>query len=102
MCPDKCRVPVPLSEPCESSQDRLESREWRAGEMPIGMGLEFFPAFIGVIERLEKGDRIGDVDQHRQMEFACRFPQWNEAFVVNRYQLPFVIPNSQAEGFPYL
>ena len=34
--------------------------------MPIRIGMQFFPALVGRIQGIEKGDRIGDMDEDRQ------------------------------------
>ncbi len=49
----------------QAVQDGLEGRVRWAGEMPIGMVVQLFPAFIGSIQRIKKGYRVGDVDHDR-------------------------------------
>ena len=64
------------------------------------MGVQFLEAFVGRVERVEKGDRIGDVDQHRDAEFAGGRPQRIEAGVVDGDQRPMLIADVQPERFP--
>ena len=78
--------------------------EWkrRAGELPIGMGLQFFPALVGFIQRIEEGHRIGHMDHHRPIEFGRRLPDRIEPRVVDLHQLVVMIAHVQSERLPDL
>ncbi len=64
------------------------------------MGVEFFPAFVGFIQRIEKRHRVRDMHHHRQFEFTCRRPDRIKPGIINRHQLIVMIAHMQPERFP--
>ncbi len=68
--------------------------------MPVGMCAQLFETLIVFVNRVEEGDRIGDVDQHRQTEFRRRLPDRIEALVIDRDQFALMVFDVQPERFP--
>ena len=66
------------------------------------MGLQFFPALVGFVERIEEGHRIGHVDHHRPIEFRRRLPDRIEPRIVDLHQLIMMIAHVQPERLPDL
>ena len=60
------------------------------------------PSARGRVERIEEGDRIGDVDQHRQIQLAGSRPQRVESRIVHCHQRAVLIAHMQAEWLPDL
>ena len=55
-------------------KDRQERWERRAGELPIRVAVQLLLALVGRVERIEERDRVGHMDQHRQVQLAGRGP----------------------------
>jgi hypothetical protein len=64
--------------------------------------MQLLPALVGRVERIEEGDRVGDVDQHRQVQLAGSRPQRVESRIVHRHQRAVLIAHMQAEWLPDL
>ncbi|GAC1670264.1 MAG: hypothetical protein NVS9B8_13430 [Candidatus Limnocylindrales bacterium] len=64
------------------------------------MGMEFLPALIGGIERLEERDRIGDVDQDWETQLASRHPEWIKADVIDCDEPTLGVARAQAKELP--
>ena len=71
---DERGVWVPLHQTRKAIHDIHEGRKACCRKMPVRMGVKFFPTFVAVIQRIEEGDGIGDMDEDRNAKFACRVP----------------------------
>src|SRR5438270_929928 len=71
-------------------------------EVPVGVPLALLPSLVGRVERPEERDRVGDVDDDREVELRGRRPERVETRIVNRDEPPIGIARPQAEQFPDL
>src|SRR5665213_1229445 len=85
----------------ELLDQRLKRRELRTKEMPVRMRLKLLPAFVGVIKRLEEGNRVGDMDQHGDGRLAGGLPQVKEPWIIDWNQFTCSVPVMQAQRLPY-
>ncbi len=70
--------------------------------MPVRMGMQLFPALVDLVEGIEKGDRVGDVDEDRDLQLGGGLPQWIEAGVINGDKLAVMIAHLKAKALPDL
>ena len=64
----------------ERIDDALERREPRTvAEVPVGVGEQLLQPFVPLVERLEEGHRVGDVDRDRHGEVRRRLPHLSRA-----------------------
>ena len=98
-------------QPLEGRQQRVERRDARGvgvvvrprrPEMPVRVGAQLLPALVRRVERLEEGDRVGDVDDDRDPELGGGRPQRVEPRVVDGDQPAVRIARAQAERLPDL
>ena len=66
------------------SRARPAARRPARPEMPVGLRLQLLPALVGLVERLEERDRVGDVDRDGDGQLAGRGPQRVEPAIVDR------------------
>ena len=71
-------------------------------EVPVRVVVELLPALVGRVERLEERDRVGDVDDHRDVELRGGLPERIESLVVHRHQPTGRIASPQAQQLPDL
>ena len=64
--------------------------------------MQLLPALVGRVERIEERDRVGDVDQHRQVQLAGGGPQRVEPRIIHRHQRAMLIAHMQAKRLPDL
>jgi len=90
-----------LVEGREAGQVR-PSRRAGGPEVPVGMLAELVVALVRAVERVEEGDRVGDVDGDRDAELAGGRPQWVEPGIVDRHEAPRRVAGGQAQRLPDL
>ena len=61
-------------------------RRPRRPEVPVRVGVQLLPALVGRVERLEERDRVGDVDDDRDVELGGGLPQRIEPRVVHGHE----------------
>ena len=66
------------------------------------MGVQLLPAFVGSIEGIEEGNRIGHMDGDGNTESGGSSPKRIEARIVHFDQTPLRIVDVQTEAFPDL
>jgi hypothetical protein len=66
------------------------------------VGVELLPALVPGVERLEEGDRVGDVDDDREVKLCGGGPERIEAPVVDRDETAVGIARPQSEQLPDL
>ena len=64
------------------------------------MRIQLFIAFIGGVNRLKEGDRIGDVEQHREPFFCCALPNAGQTFIVRPDKAAIRVTIQQSDDFP--
>lgn len=108
---DERRPRMTRDEPPESGQQVVE--RWKSRvvgpfcrpgrpEMPVRVGVELLPALVPGVERLEEGDRVGDVDDDREVKLCGGGPERIEAPVVDRDETAVWIARPQSEQLPDL
>ena len=77
---------------------------WRSGrpEVPVRVLGQLLVSLVRRVERLEEGDRVGDVDDHRQVELRGGRPEWVEPLVVDGHEPAGGIARSQPKHLPDL
>ena len=70
--------------------------------MPVGVALQLLPALVGLVERVEEGDRVGDMDRHGDAQLPGRGPERIETTVVDRHEPAVRAACPQAERLPDL
>ena len=90
---DERGLRVTTDDPVEGGQDLVEGREAGLGvvrvrparrpEVPVGMRRELLPALVALVERVEEGDRVGDMDDDGQAQARTDRPERVEALVVD-------------------
>ncbi len=71
-------------------------------DMPVGVGEQLFDALVVFVERLEEGDRVRDMDGHRDAQLAGGRPERIEARVVDGDQAAIRSPRAEAQRLPDL
>ena len=66
------------------------------------MAVQFLPALVMVIQRIEEGHRVGNVDEHRPVQRGSRLPDRVQSRVVKRSAAPLIVGDTQAKGLPDL
>ena len=108
---DERRPRMARDEPPERRQQLVERREpgrvalvGRPGrpEVPVRMGVQLLPALVRRVERLEERDRVGDVDDDRQVELGGGRPERVEPRVVDGDEAAVGIARPQSEQLPDL
>jgi glutamine---fructose-6-phosphate transaminase (isomerizing) len=74
----------------------------RPAEPPRGHLGELLGPLVEAVQRLEEGDRVSHVDQHRQAELAGRGEDVAEPLVVRQHPSPGAVDDGQAEVLPHL
>ena len=64
------------------------------------MGVELFPAFVGVVDGVKKRHRVGHMHQHGQIELPSHGPQRVEACIVDGDQCAVLVADMQPKGLP--
>ncbi len=80
-------------------QTMKRGEAWVA-ETPIGMAEQLLQSLIEAVDRLEEGDRVGDVDQDRQPQLTGGIPERGETRIVRHQQVAVGILEVEAEVFP--
>ena len=64
------------------------------------MRVQFLPALVAAVQRIEEGDRVGDVDQDRPVEFCGSGPDRIEPRIVHRDQFASLVAHPQSQRLP--
>ena len=71
-------------------------------EVPVGVLAQLLPPLVEPIERLEEGDRVGDVDRDRHAQLASGTPQGVQPGIVDGNKTPSRVARPQPEQLPDL
>ena len=88
-----------------SKESMIRSNDGNVGtvaDVPVGIREQLLQPLVRPVERLEEGDRVGDVDRDGDAQACRRVPERTEPTVVGHQQLAAVVTDPQTELLPDL